>query len=74
MGLSPLDPAGAPEPAAAGLLQWFTKTGGTCPSSAVGHGFLLDWSNPAAATTAQTNVASFLLTGAAADPTPVVVP
>ena len=74
MGLAPVNPVGATDPAAKGLLQWFTRAGGTCPASAVGHGFLIDWSSPASAMAAQMNVASFFLTGAAADSTPVVVP
>jgi len=52
-------------------------SGGTCPADGTGpgasHGFLLDWTNPGAAATAQENVVSYLL-GGRVSPTPVVVP
>jgi len=70
-GLSPLQPTVA---ASSPGLQWFmSSAAGTCPASAVDHGFLLDWTDPARATAAQQNVASFLLGGPVAA-TPVVVP
>jgi hypothetical protein len=75
IGVGPLEPTA---PSATPGLQWFmNSSGGTCPANETGpgasHGFLLDWTNPAMATTAQQNVVSFLLGGPVA-PTPVVVP
>ncbi len=75
VGLGPLDPtANATSPG----LQWFmNSTAGSCPASTTGpgapHGFLLDWTNPALATRAQTSVVSYLL-GGPVETTPVVVP
>jgi hypothetical protein len=50
-----------------------SSAAGACPAGAAEHGFLIDWTNPTLATTAQQNVVSYLL-GGPVSPTPVVVP
>ena len=72
IGLAPLGPTGASTTPG---LQWFMTSSaeGACPTGAGAHGFLLDWTNPSLATTAQQNVVSYLL-GGPVSPTPVVVP
>ena len=76
IGLAPLEPTATSSTPG---MQWFMNSAsGTCPTDgSVGpgatHGFLLDWTNPALAATAQANAARYLL-GVSVDPTPVVVP
>jgi hypothetical protein len=76
IGLGPLDPT--VHSATPGLQWYMDSESGTCPTNGtagpgVGHGFLLDWTNPALAAKAQSNMARFLL-DIAVDPSPVTAP
>ncbi|MEI6223228.1 MAG: hypothetical protein WCS72_00650 [Deltaproteobacteria bacterium] len=74
IGLGPLNPTASRSSPG---MQWFMNSAsGTCPATTTGpgapHGFLLDWTNPALASRAQTSVVSYLL-GGPVESTPVVV-
>jgi hypothetical protein len=72
VGLHPIAPLASD---AAPTLQWYMTSSapGACPTGVTSHGFLLDWTVPATALKAQTNVVRYLL-GAPVESTPVVVP